>query len=100
MEENRDPYVVLKNGEKQYSPAGSEEPVMYQWWRAPNDRNGNPRRLFVLINNRGIIVGYIDEGYIGHRRWLHSLVQLPTVYITATEYRTIRNNVRDFEKEA
>ena len=32
--------------------------------KAPNDTNGNPRRLFVLLD-RGDIIGVVNEGYEG-----------------------------------
>ncbi len=32
---------------------------------AGNDRNGNPRRVFVVIDELGYVVDAIDEGYNG-----------------------------------
>ena len=32
---------------------------------AGNDRNGNPRRVYVVLNENGAIVDTIDEGYSG-----------------------------------
>lgn len=32
---------------------------------APNDCNGNPRRVYVLLGSDGSIVRAVDEGYAG-----------------------------------
>ncbi len=32
---------------------------------APNDASGNPRRLFVYVDECGVIIGARDEGYLG-----------------------------------
>lgn len=70
--------------------------LLYQHLRAPNDRNGNPRRLYVFYktDEDGDTQGYAslvrvhDEGYAG--RPLHLLegaIELPSVGISASEYR-------------
>ncbi len=33
--------------------------------RATNDRNGNPRRGWLVYTNRGDFRGFVDEGYSG-----------------------------------
>jgi 3-dehydroquinate dehydratase len=49
---------------------------------ADNDVNGNPRRVFVVMNHEGRFVEAIDEGYEGdgalYKRWpwFHSSVAL------------------------
>ncbi len=58
--------------------------------RAPNDTNGNPRRLWVIYNTEtGEIVSVRDEGYRGRpdRTAMAELVELPSVEIAASEYR-------------
>ena len=61
---------------------------------AGNDRNGNPRRVFVVFNKLGEIYGTVDEGYSG----LHAVTEkFPGVgfgavaefEITPREYRTL-----------
>ena len=32
---------------------------------AKNDRNGNPRRVYVLLDSEGQIVRVVNEGYLG-----------------------------------
>lgn len=33
--------------------------------KAPNDRNGNPRRAFLVYDEAGNHIGTVDEGYRG-----------------------------------
>ena len=40
---------------------------------AGNDRNGNPRRVYVLLSDTGSIVRAVDEGYEG----IHALNRVP-----------------------
>ncbi len=40
---------------------------------AGNDRNGNPRRVYVLLSDTGSIVRAVDEGYDG----IHALNRVP-----------------------
>lgn len=64
---------------------------------AGNDRNGNPRRIF-LVFHHGSLVGSIDEGYEGEHaldvfggetgRVLRSRIAL-VVAITPAEYRRL-----------
>lgn len=37
---------------------------------ADNDRNGNPRRCFVIFDEEGRTIETIDEGYEGDRAWI------------------------------
>lgn len=60
-----------------------------QHWCAPNDVNGNPRRLFVVFDDQGNIARIVDEGYRGEPADIRALVHLPSVRITATEYRNL-----------
>ena len=63
---------------------------LVQLWKADNDSNGNPRRLYVFMNPKtGQIIKAIDDGYKGRPYKYDSVVELPAVNITATEYRVI-----------
>ncbi len=66
---------------------------MYQYLKAPNDRNGNPRRCFVLMDAEGSIIKVIDEGYSGIPKECVGLIQLPTYDISATEYSLLTGPV-------
>ena len=48
----------------------NEEIVTVLHLRAPNDSNGNPRRLYLGINDVGVVVRVHDEGYAGHPEWV------------------------------
>ena len=63
------------------------QPTMYQRWKAPNDTNGNPRRVFLVFDAEGNVLDVIDEGYAGRPGWLRGLIQLPDVHCFAHEYR-------------
>ncbi len=41
--------------------------------RAKNDPNGNPRRIFVGLNENGHHVAVSDEGYVGRPEWVREL---------------------------
>lgn len=67
--------------------------------RAPNDTNGNPRRLIVVydLDSAGDPAAIIDEGYAGSgpgRMFEEGFgsvrISLPDVEISATEYRRWR----------
>jgi hypothetical protein len=34
--------------------------------KGPNDRNGNPVRCYLILDNDGDAVDAVDEGYAGH----------------------------------
>lgn len=56
-----------------------------------NDRNGNPRRVYVALNECGHILGTEDEGYGGTPQWLRDLhdrgVWELRVEVTPAQYR-------------
>lgn len=71
-------------------------PTMYQHLRADNDRNGNPRRLFLILTHDGGVADIIDEGYMGKGAmnaypW-HDMTELPSIDITTAEYRSMVRN--------
>lgn len=60
---------------------------------APNDTNGNPRRVYVLHDRAGSIVAAIDEGYSGHHAVKEAgypnAVMGPAYDTIPSEYRTL-----------
>ena len=65
---------------------------VYQHLRAPNDSNGNPRRLWAIyeVASRSVtsrIVKVIDEGYGGRPDCVRKLVELPSIDITLGDYK-------------
>lgn len=71
--------------------------TMYQHLRASNDKNGNPRRIFVLLDEKGNVVTAIDEGYGGRPDECRGLIQLPSYNISATDYKEILRQKRKAE---
>lgn len=63
---------------------------------AKNDCDGNPRRVFVMLDSGGRIIGVVDEGYSGYRavpdvvRKSHEFWPV-TFETTASEYRGLLN---------
>lgn len=77
----------LKNG---YGRNPLKDAVLIRL-NASNDRNGNPRRCYVAINQSGDIVGVWDEGYKGYGAVPEDLQDkahmAPTFLTTPGEYR-------------
>lgn len=74
-------------------------PFSVQRFRAKNDGNGNPRRVFVFRDGKGEIVRAVDEGYEGRgavrafeRDHDCELVDLGDVTCTPTEYKELLRN--------
>ena len=70
----------------------------YQHLKAPNDTNGNPRRLYVVYSlmETGpiekhelipVLTAVFNEGYRGLPKELKGLSELYPVFVSATEYR-------------
>jgi hypothetical protein len=62
--------------------------------RAKNDRNGNPRRVFVALDESGHVLAADDEGYAGSPGWVREchgrgLWELP-LDVTPGQYRELR----------
>jgi hypothetical protein len=59
---------------------------------APNDVNGNPRRVYALLEEGKIIAAW-DEGYLGSDAvpgiWRRDAYNAPRVEVSATKYRKI-----------
>jgi hypothetical protein len=73
---------------------------IFQHLRAPNDRNGNPRRLWVLYDkNTGGVIQVIEEGYGGRpkdcdARHIDGAVEVSPICIDVTEYNTWRREAK------
>lgn len=69
--------------------------MMYQNLRTVNDRNGNPRRLWIMYGSlNGEMVKVRDEGYAGHPRWAG--VEIMAINVPPSEY----NRIKRWAKEA
>jgi len=73
----------------------SDDTIYVQHVTAPNDRNGNPRRLYLVTSASAESTVAIDEGYGGrqlalaHIRAPARVIDLPTVNVGAAEYRRL-----------
>lgn len=59
--------------------------LVYQHQCAINDKNGNPRKLWIAWNSMGTILKVQDEKYKGKPKWKG--IQITTVEITVAEYQ-------------
>ena len=57
----------------------------YQHMKAPQDRNGNPRRLWMVYEGREFYA--IDEEYKGRPAFLRDYLELIPVNISVSDYR-------------
>jgi hypothetical protein len=68
---------------------------------AGHDRNGNPRRVFVALDDHGNIIGCEDEGYSGNaaakKRWPRAKWG-PTFATTPGEYRSLVKLAEDTKR--
>jgi len=62
-----------------------------QHYCAPNDRNGNPQRCYVLLDLDDVAVAAWDEGYLGshavHGIWREAAYNAPRIECTVAAYR-------------
>lgn len=65
---------------------------MYQRLSADHDKNGNKRRVYVIMDPNGDIIKAIDEGCSGAPAECKGLVQLPEYYISVQEYKSLLKN--------
>ncbi len=65
---------------------------MWQQLNAGHDINGNPRRLYMLMDINGNIIKVIVDNYSGTPKECKGLVQLPTLNITVKEYRNLKKS--------
>lgn len=69
-------------------PASLSKAVLSVVIAAPNDRNGNPRRLSLYLNRNGEPIGHEVHGYHGPTQWVPRVAEGPRVNVSATEYKT------------
>lgn len=64
-------------------------PVFVIRYRSPNDKNGNPRRVYVVYGSDGNFISAHDEGYTGDRCLPLEYRRLPCVdvHVPASTYR-------------
>ncbi|MEN9861302.1 MAG: hypothetical protein RLZZ515_1784 [Cyanobacteriota bacterium] len=59
---------------------------------APNDRNGNPRRAYLILNELGCAVAFYEEGYKGCHAVPPGLrpaaAMAPRINVSASELRS------------
>lgn len=70
---------------------GNPTPHFYQHVKAPNDRNGNPQRCYVLFDGQGTIRGVFDEGYAGgpqHNGLWEGAIEIYSVEVSVKEYKS------------
>lgn len=61
-----------------------------------HDRNGNPRRIFVVLDGEANVLDTIDEGYEGNAALTKRWGKIPTVDLDTTpaQYRELRRMPR------
>lgn len=83
---------MAKKREPRKLPVGTR---IYQHYLAPNDTNGNPRRLWVvyevgnLASSDLYIAEVIDEGYGGRPEKLNGVPCVPPVDVSTGEYNAM-----------
>lgn len=64
--------------------------ILYQHVRALNDANGNPRRLYLVIDtDHPESTNAVDEGYEGRPTGLASAHELPSIDVAPSEYKRL-----------
>lgn len=77
----------LEAARKRWRTPEDAQPAYVQHLRAPNDYNGNPRRVYVVYNRAGDVVDAIDEGYRGLPQSLRGVAGLPSIEVAPSVYR-------------
>ena len=68
--------------------------MIYLHLKAASDNNGNPRRLFMVLDANGNIQAVIDQGYNGSRevdKRFPDAKEGPMISITVSEYNPLLN---------
>lgn len=74
----------------------AKKTITYLRLKAPNDRNGNPRRVFLVygVDKYVNLVATVDEGYAGdaevRKRWPNAK-SMGDIEVSASTYREFRN---------
>ena len=76
----------------------NEEIVTVLHLRAPLDTNGNPRRLYLGINDVGVVVKVHDEGYGSYPSWVRVWMHNDSVHRWPVEIATTPKEYRAFLK--
>jgi hypothetical protein len=64
--------------------------ILCQCFLAPNDKNGNPRRLWLAYNKRGAIIKLRLEGHAGPPKWSGTTYNIQIVVdISASTYKRL-----------
>jgi hypothetical protein len=67
--------------------------MLYQRLITTHDTNGNPRRLYAVYGANGRTQAIYEEGYRGVVTGIVAgMAELPTLHITPTEYRRLRQH--------
>jgi hypothetical protein len=65
---------------------------------AGNDKNGNPRRGWLIAASDGVITGFVDEGYAGRGALREACGNIPStdeaIPVPASFYRRARKSSR------
>lgn len=64
---------------------------------AGNDRNGNPRRVFVVLNEENVVEA-IDEGYGGDSELMAKYPGINVVFYAEISPREYRSLLKDYGK--
>lgn len=95
-EEYRQPHYQKVLNNIKYRPVGykpdDDQPIGYLHLCANRDVMGNPRRLYLILNSVGSIIGVRDEGYDSARP---ALPCFGSFHIKVNEYRSY---LREFPK--
>ena len=61
--------------------------------KASNDRNGNPRTVYVLYNEHGIMLNAWNEGYRGYdavdKEYIKLAQNAPAINVTIAQYNEV-----------
>lgn len=78
--------------------AGTGKPVLAVHLNAGNDRNGNPRRLFLVVDAGANVLAAVDEGFEGsaalERAGYKNLPTTDQISTTPSEYRELLRHSR------
>lgn len=88
-------------------PMATKKPLAIIHLDAGHDKNGNPRRVYVVFGNDGYVIEAIDEGYYGHgaitsRKDLKGVPVLSASWGSrfATTYTEYKELLKSFSKRA
>lgn len=68
--------------------------MIIQQLKAPNNNNGNPRRLWMEWANDGNLLSVYEEGYTGKPGHIGQVTDLGSIEITAKTYNAIKADAK------